>query len=421
MNLFDTAAVLLVLAALFSFLNTRFLRFPSTIGLLLSGLMASGMILILDEIFPAWGLGQNVFDLIQGIDFTEFLMHGMLSFLLFAGALHANFDDLMEKKWPILTLASFGVLISTALIGFGSYGLFKMIGIPVALPYCLVFGALISPTDPIAVLGIMKSVGAPKSLETKVAGESLFNDGIGVVVFSVLLAAAGGSSHGGGLHGFSVVEVFLREVLGGLLLGLVAGLLVYQLMKQVEEKNLEILLSLALVMGITFVAFQLHTSAPLACVVAGLFIGNQGRRFAMSDPTRESLDLVWSFTDYMMNAVLFLLLGLEVVALSLSGRTVLSLVLVIPLILVARFICVSIPILTLGLKYEFSPGAIPILTWGGLRGGISVALALSLPIFEGRGAILNATYGVVVFSILVQGLTIGPLIRRLTKQGSVLK
>jgi CPA1 family monovalent cation:H+ antiporter len=412
-EIFDTAAILVVLAAFFSYINHRLLRLPPSIGLMLSGLVASLVVLAVgalafDNISV---LRQNVQGAVESVHLPELLMHGMLSFLLFAGALHMNLDDLLAEKVPILSLATAGVLISTAIIGCGSYWLFQLAGITIALPYCLVFGALISPTDPIAVLGIMKTAGAPKRLEVKVAGESLFNDGIGIVVFSVLLATAVGSDPEQ-MNLVSIAGMFLTEVVGGVGLGLVAGLAVYQAMKTVDEPNLEMLLSLALVMGITAIAFALHTSAPLACVVAGLFIGNHGRRFAMSDRVTEALDLFWSFTDHTLNSILFLFLGLEVWVLTYEPRSLSAVALMIPLTLLGRLVCVWIPVRLLRRRYDLVPGTVSILTWGGLRGGISVALALSLPPFEGRDAVLTATYGIVVFSILVQGLTIGSVIRR---------
>jgi len=412
-EIFDTAAILVVLAAFFSYINHRLLRLPPSIGLMLSGLVASLVVLAVgalafDNISV---LRQNVQGAVESVHLPELLMHGMLSFLLFAGALHMNLDDLLAEKVPILSLATAGVLISTAIIGCGSYWLFQLAGITIALPYCLVFGALISPTDPIAVLGIMKTAGAPKRLEVKVAGESLFNDGIGIVVFSVLLATAVGSDPEQ-MNLVSIAGMFLTEVVGGVGLGLVAGLAVYQAMKTVDEPNLEMLLSLALVMGITAIAFALHTSAPLACVVAGLFIGNHGRRFAMSDRVTEALDLFWSFTDHTLNSILFLFLGLEVWVLTYEPRSLSAVALMIPLTLLGRLVCVWIPVRLLRRRYDLVPGTVSILTWGGLRGGISVALALSLPPFEGRDAVLTATYGIVVFSILVQGLTVGSVIRR---------
>jgi CPA1 family monovalent cation:H+ antiporter len=419
-DIFDTAAVLVVLAALFSYANHRFLRLPPSIGLMLSGLVASLAVLALGAVVSDLeGLHETVQNAVESL-FPDLLMHGMLSFLLFAGALHMNLDDLLAEKVPILSLATAGVLISTAIIGLGSYALFQLAGVTVALPYCLVFGALISPTDPIAVIGIMKTAGAPKRLEVKMAGESLFNDGVGIVVFLVLLDAASGSHHGEtGL--LSVGTMFLREVVGGVGLGLFAGFVVYQAMKTVDEPNLEVLLSLALVMGITAIGFKLHTSAPLACVVAGLFIGNHGRRFAMSDSVTKALDLFWSFTDHTLNGILFLFLGLEAWVLNYNKADGLSsglgaLVLLIPLTLLGRLVCVWIPVRVLRRRYNLASGTVSILTWGGLRGGISVALALSLPPFEGRDAVLTATYGIVVFSILVQGLTIGRVIRWLGKK-----
>jgi len=416
LNIFDTAALLLVLASVFAFLNHRFLRLPISIGITVSGLAASLLVLALDAVAPAAGIGDTVRSLVQGIDFYESLMHGMLSFLLFAGAMHVDLGALLERKGPILTLASIGVAISTAVVGYGSYLLFSLVGIDVPLAYCLVFGALISPTDPIAVLAIMKSMGAPPSLEVKVGGESLFNDGIGVVVFTGLLAAAGGASHGAAEDSVGaafVLELLALEVAGGIGLGLLGGYLCYLAMRRLDERNLEVLFSFALVMGITFVAFQLHASAPLACVVAGLLIGNPGRRLAMSERTRQGLDLVWGFIDEALNAVLFLLVGVEVLALEFVPVHLGAALLAVPLVLGARLGSVWLPLAVLRrLRHEFAPGTVRVLTWGGLKGAISVALALSLPPFPGREAVLTATYAVVLFSIVVQGLTVGRLIRR---------
>jgi CPA1 family monovalent cation:H+ antiporter len=417
LGLFDTIAVLTVLAAAFGLLNHHVLRLPLTIGLMLSALVASLGVLALDALVPALGIAGTVRSMIAEVDFTEALMHGMLGFLLFAGALHVDLESLMRRLGPILTLASVGLLISTAIVAVGSHLVFDALGIPVPFMYCLVFGALISPTDPVAVLGIMTSAGAPESLEIKVAGESLLNDGFAVVLFSILLAAAATSGHGtDGGHGVDLAHVgvvFLEEVVGGLALGLLAGGLVYLAMRSLHEPNLEVLLSVALVMGITFVAFRVHASAPLACVSAGLLIGNHGRRLAMNAPTREALDHVWSFVDEALNAVLFVLLGFEVLAVRLGLPFVEAAGLVFVVTLIARFISVGIPVAALRSWHAFPPGTVRVLTWGALKGGISVALALSLPSFEGREAVLTATYGVVVCSILLQGLTISPLVRRI--------
>jgi CPA1 family monovalent cation:H+ antiporter len=417
LHIFDIAAILVVVAAVFGVLNHHVLRLPFTIGLTASGLVASVVVAGVDTLAPGLGIGATVRALLGQIDFPEALMHGMLGFLLFAGALHVDLDELLGQRWTILSLATVGVLVSTALIGVVSWLLFGLVGIEISLAWCLVFGALISPTDPIAVLGIMRSAGVPASLEIKVVGESLFNDGVGVVVFSLLLAAAGGASSPAA-HVPGLLEVLLVEVVGGIALGLAAGYLVYRIMASLEEPNLEVLLSVALVMGITFLAFQVHASAPLACVVAGLFIGNHGRRFVMSVPTRQALDVVWSFLDETLNAVLFLLVGLEVFALRLEALYVLAAVLMVPLGLLARFVAVLLPVSVLRLGRSFTPGVVRILTWGGLRGGISVALALSLGSFTGRDAVLAATYAMVLFSLLVQGLTIERLIRRLVRAGT---
>ncbi|MFQ5671385.1 MAG: cation:proton antiporter [Acidobacteriota bacterium] len=409
-GILDISTVLLVLAAGFSYLNHKLLRLPFTIGLTISGLAAAAGILLLDAAVPSLGLGAAVRQALGLVDFPASLMRGMLGFLLFAGALHVDLGHLMARKYVILTLATVGVALSTAIIGVGSYGLFRLAGVPVPFLYCLVFGALISPTDPIAVLGVMKTLGVPRSLEIKVAGESLFNDGIGVVIFTLLLGTTAGG-HAVSLG--SVGHLLVREVGGGLLLGLAAGFLVYRVMKTLDEPNLEVLLSFALVMGITLVAFRSHLSAPLACVVAGLFIGNHGRRFAMSARTTQALDLVWGFVDHTLNAVLFLLVGLEVAAtLVLAVRPLLASGLILLLSLGTRLISVAIPVALLRPFRTFTPGAVTILSWGGLRGGISVALALSLPPFPGRPLVLTATSCIVAFSVIVQGLTIGPLIHR---------
>ncbi|MEZ4654411.1 MAG: cation:proton antiporter, partial [Candidatus Eisenbacteria bacterium] len=361
--IFDTAAILVVLAAVLGLFNHHVLRLPFAIGLLVSALVASMLVLALDALVPSWAIGDEIRTAVAQIDFHTALMHGMLSFLLFAGALHLDLEDLLSRKVPILLLASVGLLISTAVVGFGAYYVFRALDLGVSLGHALVFGALISPTDPIAVLGILKSAGAPRGLEIKVAGESLFNDGFAVLVFTVLLAAVGSGNHGahGGDGGFSVATVltiFLKEVVGGVALGLFGGLLVYRAMRALDEPNLEILLSVALVMGITVVAFRLHTSAPLACVVAGLFIGNHGRRLAMSDRTRNALDITWSFLDETLNAVLFLLVGLEVVAISTDGPHLLAAVATVPIALLARWVSVSIPALALRARQELPAGTI---------------------------------------------------------------
>jgi len=403
----DIAAILITVSALFSFINHRFIKLPNTIGLMLIALVVSLALLLAGEL----GLGDiqgQAARLLGTIDFEQTLMEGMLSFLLFAGALHINLGDLARQKWVIGSLATVGIVSSTFIVGGASYFLLDWLGIELPFIYCLLFGALISPTDPIAVLGILKTAHAPKSLETKIAGESLFNDGVAVVVFLVL---AGIATSDAALSLTQVAGLFLQEAVGGVVFGLAIGGLTYWMIKQVDNYQVEILLTLALVMGGYALALTLHTSGPIAVVVAGLMIGNHGRMLAMSEHSREHLDTFWELLDEILNAVLFVLIGLEVLVLSFSNEVLLAALALIPVVLAARFVSVSIPINLLRLRRAFSPGVIRILTWGGLRGGVSVALALALPAGDARDTILAITYVIVVFSIVVQGLTIGRLVR----------
>jgi len=368
---------------------------------MLLSLLFSLMLLLFGEF--GFSLDEQATNLVKSIDFNEALLHGMLSFLLFAGALHVNLNDLREQKWVIGTLATVGVISSTFIIGTVMYYILGWLGIPVAYIYCLVFGALISPTDPIAVMGILKLVGAPKTLETKIAGESLFNDGVGVVVFLVLLGIATGGDDMSASH---VVELFAVEALGGVFFGLGLGFLGFFMLKGVDNYQVEALITLALVSGGYAFAESIHISAPIAIVVAGLFIGNQGRTLAMSDNTRERLDDFWELIDEILNAILFLLIGVELLILTFTKQFMLAGLIAIPVVLLARFICVGIPVKIMSKYRTFSPYVTTILTWGGLRGGISVALALSIPAGPAREPLLVITYFIVVFSILVQGLTI---------------
>lgn len=402
MNIFDTAAILVSLAALFSYLNYRFLNIPTAIGIMLISLVMSLGLLLLNTL-GLEGLELQAERLIRGVDFYGTLMEGMLSFLLFAGALHINLDDLRKQKWVITLLATFGVLASTFLVGSLAWLVFQGLGIAMPFIYCLLFGALISPTDPIAVLGVLKSAGVVKSLESKIAGESLFNDGIGVVVFMVVLGLAVGQNPAepGG-----IAMLLIQEAGGGALFGLLSGLVVFYLLRSIDNYTVEILLTLALVMGGYALATELHLSGPIAMVVAGLVIGNHGRLMAMSETTIQHLDNFWELVDEILNAVLFVLIGLEVLLLTFQVEYLLAAIAIIPAVLVARLISVSLPVTLLRRFRRFSPGVIQILTWGGLRGGISVALALSVPAGAERDVILAMTYAVVVFSILVQGLTI---------------
>jgi len=407
MKLFNILAVLITLSAGFSYLNHRFIGLPNTIGLMIIALLVS---LGLTALGPfGFGLEKDAHRLLASIDFDETLLHGMLSFLLFAGALHVNLGNLAKQKWIIGLLATFGVLGSTFIMGFISRWVLGLLGIDLPLIYCLLFGSLISPTDPIAVIGILKKAGVPESLETKIAGESLFNDGVAVVVFLIFLEIATGTHE---ITAASVLVLFIKEALGGAVFGLLIGWIAYWMLKSIDNYQVEVLITLALVTGGFALADELHLSGPIAIVVAGLLIGNHGRLLAMSDEVREHLDTFWELVDEVLNAVLFVLIGLEVLALTFIRGYFIAGGLLIPLLLLARFICVGGPVLIMRRFRTFSPNVIKILTWGGLRGGISVALALSLPPGKYREVILAITYMVVVFSIIVQGLTIGRLVRR---------
>ena len=409
-SLLDIAALVLTLAAVFGYINHRWMRLPQSIGLVIIALLASLGVILLDILVPALGLQEAVRSTLERIDFQEALMEGMLSFLLFAGALHVDLGNLFNRKWAIGTMATVGVLLSTAIVGFTIYFAVGLTGLQIPLIYCLVFGALISPTDPVAVLGILKTVTVPDTLRAKIAGESLFNDGVGVVFFTIIAAIAAGGTP---ITAVDIGILFAQEALGGAVLGLASGYLCYRAMKSIDEHNLEVLITLALVMLTYSIALALHLSGPIAVVVAGLLIGNHGARYAMSDTTRDHVQKFWSLIDEILNSVLFLLIGFEVIALTFSREFVLAAVIAIPLVLAARFVSVGAPLVILGLKRDFTKGSIPVLTWGGLRGGISVALALSLPDVPAKDAILAMTYGVVIFSIIIQGLTVKRLVRKL--------
>ena len=412
MSIIDTIAILVSLAAIFSYINYRFLKIPNTIGLLAIALLMSLAIVILGKL--GLPFQDQAKQLLKGVDFNEALMEGMLSALLFAGALHVRLEELRKQKWVVAILASVGVITSTFMVGYASFFIFGLLGLDIPLIYCLLFGSLISPTDPIAVLSILKTVGAPKSLETKIAGESLFNDGVAVVVFLVLLSFVG-VGHGGApaehLDILGVVKLFAQEAIGGTIFGFIIGYITFRMLASIDNYQVEILLTLALVLGGYAFANALHVSGPIAIVVAGLMIGNKGRKYAMSDKTREHLDNFWELIDEILNAMLFVLIGLEVLVLTFNTQYLLAGVIMIPVVLLIRFISVGIPVSIMKLRQSFTPKIVRILTWGGLRGGISIALVLTLPHGENREALLVITYVIVVFSILVQGMTVGKLVK----------
>jgi len=381
MSIFEIGAFLIGLSAAFGYLNYRYLRLPHTIGLVVIALAASLVIILIEVLSPASPVMEIVTGLLAQIDFHEAVMHGMLSFLLFAGALHVDFTAFKSRARAIALMATLGILISTFLIGWVTWFILNALGVETPFIWALVFGALISPTDPVAVLGLFKTVNVPETLEAKMAGESLFNDGVGVVVFTVVVAVAvGGNGHGGDVGALFVAELFFTEAVGG------AGL---------------------------------HMSGPIAMVVAGLFIGNKGMKHAVSETTRDYIRKFWSLIDEILNSVLFLLIGLEVLVIAKLVDHVGIALLAIPVTLAARWVSVFVSISILSRWSSFTKGAIPILTWGGLRGGIAVALALSLPPNEYKPTILTITYAVVLFSIIVQGLTIKPLVERIVSRGEL--
>ena len=415
MSLFALVSMLITLAALASYVNYRYIKLPTTVGVMLVALVGS-LTLILGGSY-AVGFREQAATLVARIDFDQVLLHGMLAFLLFAGSIHVNLEELGREWLPISLLAIFGTLVSTGIVGGLTWLVLGWLGLGIPLLHALLFGALISPTDPIAVLGIMKSVGASRQLEVQVAGESLFNDGLGVVVFLTLRKLSGpGSAAGAAAAPLSigvgaVGMLLLKEVGGAVVLGLAAGFVTYHMLKRVDNYQVEVLLTLALAMGLYALADALHLSAPIAVVVAGLFVGNQGRAFAMTEKTREHVDTFWELVDEILNVVLFLLIGLELLVLRIERGWLLAGVLAIPIVLSARWLSVAGIIGPLGWVKAQSKGAISLLTWGGLRGGISVAMALSLPASASRSLVLTLTYFVVVFSILVQSLTVGRVIR----------
>jgi CPA1 family monovalent cation:H+ antiporter len=407
-NGFDIAAILAAIAALCGYINHRFLRLPATTGTLAVALVSSLAIVIAEVAFPSLSLRASIQRFLGEIDFNQTLMHGMLCFLLFAGALHVDLGGLLDQKWSVVALATIGVLISTLVVGVLTWLMFPLVGAQVPLIICLAFGALISPTDPIAVMGLLKELRAPASLEAQIAGESLFNDGVGVVVFFALISLAGvPDTVGGGLSPtvLGIVVFFVREVAGGVVLGLALGYVGYRALRSIDEHSTELLITLALTMFLYALSFWIHVSGPIAIVVAGLLIGNPGRQFAMSQRTKEHVDAFWNMIDEVLNAVLFLLIGLELFALQTSGSAFVAGLLTIPIVLLARLLSVRIPVMVVRAPGRTRRGLIVILTWSGLRGGISVAMALSLPPVPGKALLLACTYAVVLFSVLVQGLT----------------
>ena len=411
MDYFAIATILVVLSAVFGYINVRFFKLPDTIGLMVITILFTLGVLAFSYFDDT--LLEKEKEFISQIDFKTVLLDIMLSFLLFAGALHTNFQQLKIQRKPVFVFATLGTLISTFLSGIFVFYVLKLIHLEVDFIYCLLFGALISPTDPIAVLGIMKKVGAPKKLETKIVGESLFNDGVGVVIFLTIYQIAKGTTELSFTH---IAELFLVEVVGGILLGLAIGWLTYRLLKSIDDYDMEVIITLAAVMGGTLVAQHLHVSAPLAMVTAGLIVGNDTvRNSSMSEITEQYVDKFWELIDILLNTILFVMIGMEILVLTYDGNYILAGFLTIPMLLFARYLSLLLPIKLYAKKLEFVPKTNLIMTWGGLRGGISIALALSLTQTMYRDLFLVITYIVVIFSIIIQGLSVGSLIKKFAK------
>ncbi|WP_142785174.1 cation:proton antiporter [Changchengzhania lutea] len=409
MDYFNIITILVLLAAAFGYINVRFLKLPNTIGLMFITIVFTLVIFVISY-FDSTLLDAERYIITQ-IDFKAVLLDIMLSFLLFAGALHTNFQQLKVQRWPVLVFSTFGVLVSTFLVGVSVYFLLQLLGLQVDFIYCLLFGALISPTDPIAVLGILKKAGVPKKLEAKIVGESLFNDGVGVVVFLTIFQIALLGT--GEVETFDVFKLFGQEVIGGILLGGILGWITYRLMKSINDYDIEVIITLAAVMGGTLLAHHWHLSAPLAMVTAGLIVGNDTvRNASMSEITETYVDKFWELIDILLNTILFVLIGMEMLVLTFKMDYIIAGLIAIPIILICRYLSLLLPINIFKKKLDFVPKTNLIMTWGGLRGGISIALALGLTDAMQRDLFLVITYVVVVFSILVQGLTVEGLVKR---------
>jgi CPA1 family monovalent cation:H+ antiporter len=402
----DLSAVLLTLSAIFGLLNYKFLPLSHSVGMLVMSVVTSLMLIGLDALFPGLRLLDQISGGMQRIDFGEIVVNGMLAFLLFAGALHVDLERLRSRAVPVFLLAVFGTIISAGVIGAAFWSVAKLAGIPVPFSWALVFGALISPTDPVAVLSTLRNANVPKDLQVETEGEALFNDGVGIVLFTVLLRFAA-SGEAASVSVSDVAELLLREACGGILLGVLTGYAAYRAMRMIDDYAVEVLISVALVTGTYALASHLHVSGPLSMVAAGLLIGDRGPRYAMSERTQRYVFALWTVIDEILNSVLFLLIGLETLILRADLGTLLLATTAIPIVLFARFVSVGVQPLLFAWTRLLSWTNAPFLTWAGVRGGISVALALSLPDNSSKPPILAATYAVVLFSIIVQGSTLG--------------
>ncbi|MES2356171.1 MAG: sodium:proton antiporter [Pseudomonadota bacterium] len=410
----DVISLLLVLTAVFAYLNHRYIKLPTTIGVMVIALLLSITLVGLEKL-GLNGLREREEAFLRSIDFTQVMMQGMLSLLLFAGALHIKVNELSAYKWQISVLAIFGTIASALLVGFGTWYALSLVGITLPLPYCLLFGAIISPTDPISVLGILKSAKVPKSLEITIAGESLFNDGVGIVIFTLILEMV---MMGNTPTIQDMVSLFIVEAVGGAVFGFVIGYIGYRMLKTIDNYQVEVLITLATVMGGYSLANELHISGPIAMVVVGLVIGNLGRTLAMSAKSRHHLDIFWELIDEILNAILFVLIGLEIVVTTFPEKSLSAALMIIPVTLLARFLSVGLPAAIWRDWFRLPPHSWAVLTCGGVRGGVSVALALSLPRSTEHDIIVMLTYSVVIFSIFGQGLTVGPIAKRVGQRNA---
>ncbi|WP_316806661.1 sodium:proton antiporter [Pedobacter agri] len=408
MELYYSFSVLIVLASFFSYLNLRYLKLPSTIGIMIIAMLSSIVLVFTGSLFP------KTFDhfstLLQDVDFTEVLMGAMLNFLLFAGAIHINLVDLREQRAPVIIFSTVSVVISTFAVGALVFYITPLFGFQIPFIYALLFGALISPTDPIAVMGVLKDANVKKSLETKVAGESLFNDGVAVVIFAVILQLAQGSDIDVSFTNIS--WLLIKEALGGFLLGTLLGIGASNAMRKIDDYKVSVLITLSVVMGGYLIAHSIHISGPLTMVAAGIVIGNYGKRTAMSAVTKDYLNKFWELIDEILNAILFLFIGFELLIIHNITDYWLIGICCILIVLFSRFLSIYIPVKLIPFKNKFSSGTIKVLVWGGLRGGVSIALVLSMDEGPYKPLLVGITYFVVVFSIIVQGLTVGKLAKK---------
>ena len=415
MELYYSFSVLIVLASFFAYLNLRYLKLPSTIGIMIIAMISSIVLVITGNLFPT--IFGHFSTLLQDVDFTEVLMGAMLNFLLFAGAIHINLVDLREQRGPVIIFSTVSVIISAFAVGFILFYVAPLFGVEIPFIFCLLFGALISPTDPIAVMGVLKEAKVRKSLETKVAGESLFNDGVAVVIFAVILQLAQGSEID--ISFGNISWLLIKEAIGGFTLGTILGIGSSNAMRKIDDYKVSVLITLSVVMGGYLIAHAMHISGPLTMVAAGIVIGNYGKRTAMSATTKDYLNKFWELIDEILNAILFLFIGFELLIIkNITSFWQIGLA-CIAIVLFARFISIYIPVVLIPFKNKFSNGTIKVLVWGGLRGGVSIALVLSMDEGPYKPVLVAVTYLVVLFSIIVQGLTVGKVASRVLSQEEI--